>query len=103
MHLKQKIQIKTLKGDVFKVDGEPTDTVEQLKARIEGSNADFPADRLKLIIEGKVLKDTQTIAELNVTESSFIVCMVTKDTKVVPSATLLLAFQNFHLPNMTFS
>ena len=78
----QKIQIKTLKGEVFKVDGEPADTVLDIKTRIEASNAELTVDSLKLILEGKVLKDTQTVAELNVTEASFIVCMVTKQAKV---------------------
>jgi len=79
----QKIQIKTLKGDVFKIDGEPTDTVMDLKTKIEAAHgAEMAADRLRLILEGKVLKDTQTVAEINVTEQSFIVCMVSKDTKV---------------------
>ena len=68
---------------MFKIDGEPTDTVMDLKTKIEAAHgAEMAADRLRLILEGKVLKDTQTVAEINVTEQSFIVCMVSKDTKV---------------------
>jgi UV excision repair protein RAD23 len=38
------------------------------------------SDRQKLIHAGKVLKDNQTVAEVGVTETDFIVCMVTKET-----------------------
>lgn len=68
---------------MFKIDGEPTDTVVELKSKIETANADLMADRLRLILNGQVLKDTQTVAELNVVESSFIVCMVSKESKVI--------------------
>ena len=64
------------------MDGEPADTVLELKNRIEAANAEFPADSLRLILAGKVLVDKQTIEELQVTEASFIVCMVAKTAKV---------------------
>lgn len=82
----QKIQIKTLKGDVFKIDGEPADTVLDLKVKVEAANSELAVDRVRLIHNGKVLKDTQTVEELNVVESGFIVCMLSKETKVSRSA-----------------
>jgi hypothetical protein len=36
-------------------------------------------ERQKLIHSGKVLKDDQTISALGISETDFIVCMVTKE------------------------
>ena len=92
----QKIQIKTLKGDVFKIDSEPADTVLDLKAKVEAVNSELAVDRIRLIHNGKVLKDTQTVQELDVVESSFIVCMVSKDTKVGSSEGSKMVFALMH-------
>lgn len=43
-------------------------------------------DKQKLIKGGKVLQDAQTVAELGISESDFLVCMVTKDAKTKASA-----------------
>jgi UV excision repair protein RAD23 len=51
-----------------------------LKSKIQAARADLISDRQKLIHAGKVLKDEQDISELNLAESDFIVCMVTKET-----------------------
>jgi UV excision repair protein RAD23 len=56
--------------------------VAVLKEKIQASKPDFAAERQKLIHAGKVLKDNQTISEIGVTETDFIVCMITKETKV---------------------
>ena len=45
--------------------------------------SEFPADRQKLIHTGKVLKDATTLAENEIKENEFIVCMVTKETAKV--------------------
>lgn len=74
-----KIQIKTLKGDMFPIEAAETDSVLNLKEKIADSKSDSPVERQKLIHSGKVLKDEQTIAELGITEADFIVCMLTKE------------------------
>ena len=51
-----------------------------MKAKIEGAKPELAVDRQKLIHAGKVLKDDQTVASLSISESDFIVCMVTKET-----------------------
>jgi UV excision repair protein RAD23 len=51
-----------------------------LKNKIQDARSELIADRQKLIHAGKVLKDTQTVSEVGVTETDFIVCMVTKET-----------------------
>lgn len=45
-------------------------------------HVDLAFERQKLIHSGKVLKDEQTIEELGISETDFIVCMVTKELKV---------------------
>ena len=47
-------------------------------------------DRQKLIHSGKVLKDDQTVASLGISESDFIVCMISKEVAKVNA--LLLHF-----------
>eukprot|EP01036_Dinobryon_divergens_P030889 gene30889-40202_t len=59
-----KISIKTIKGDLFKVDTEPSDTIGVVKQKIQDTRSDLVADRQKLIQAGKILKDEQTISEL---------------------------------------
>ncbi len=50
-----------------------------LKNKVEQSRSDLAAPRQKLIHAGKVLKDEQLISELGISESDFIVCMITKE------------------------
>jgi UV excision repair protein RAD23 len=76
-----KLAIKTLKGELFHVEGDVTDQISAIKQKIESSKPDFAADRQKLIFTGKVLKDEQTIQEIGISESDFIVCMMTKEVK----------------------
>ena len=64
---------------------ESEDTVLVVKGKIEAANSELVADRLKLILEGKILNDTQTVSELNVTESTYFVVMVTKEAKAKPA------------------
>jgi hypothetical protein len=57
--------------------------VLDLKNKIQESKNDLLAERQKLIHSGKVLKDEQSVSELGISESDFIVCMITKEVKVV--------------------
>lgn len=79
-----KISIKNLKGEVFTVESEGSDKVAALKNKIQAARPDLVADRQKLIHSGKVLKDDQSISELGLSESDFIVCMVTKEAPKKP-------------------
>ncbi|KAJ8442511.1 hypothetical protein Cgig2_022394 [Carnegiea gigantea] len=75
-----KIFVKTLKGTNFEIEAKPEDTVADVKKNIESiQGADvYPAEKQMLIHQGKVLKDTSTLAENNVAENSFIVIMLSK-------------------------
>jgi len=81
----QKFQIKTLKGDLFPIEAEESVTIGDLKTQIEQLNSELVADRQRLIYQGKVLKDTQTVGELKIAESEFIVCMVSKPKAEAPA------------------
>jgi UV excision repair protein RAD23 len=72
-----------LKGDLFAIEVDGEDQVGALKAKIEGAKPELAVDRQKLIHAGKVLKDDQTVSSLGISESDFIVCMVTKETAKV--------------------
>lgn len=50
-----------------------------LKGKIQAARSELAADRQKLIHSGKVLKDEQTVAELGLSESDFLVCMLSKE------------------------
>ncbi|CAF2126068.1 hypothetical protein YC2023_029610 [Brassica napus] len=75
-----KIFVKTLKGTHFEIEVKPEDSVADVKKNIETvQGADvYPAAKLMLIHQGKVLKDETTIEENKVAENSFIVIMMAK-------------------------
>ena len=50
-----------------------------VKEKVGADRSDMPANRLKLIHTGKVLKDDSTVEENGIKEGEFLVCMVTKD------------------------
>lgn len=73
-----KLAVKTLKGDLFHIEADGTDTVSILKEKIAVLYEEYPADRQKLIHGGKVLKDTETVTEKGLTETDFLVIMISK-------------------------
>lgn len=76
-----KISVKTLKGEQFQIDVDPADLISVVKEKIADQKAEFPTTRQKLIHSGKVLKDSQTIADTGIAENEFLVCMLTKEAK----------------------
>lgn len=76
-----KLTIKTLKKTAaFDIEIDASKTVAEMKTVIDITKGDgtFPADRLKLIYQGKILDDTKTLTDYNIKDSTFIVCMVSK-------------------------
>uniref|UniRef100_A0A0C9RLH4 Ubiquitin receptor RAD23 n=1 Tax=Wollemia nobilis TaxID=56998 RepID=A0A0C9RLH4_9CONI len=84
-----KITIKTLKGNIFSVDVQPSDTVIAVKKRIEETQGkeSYPCVQQLLIHQGKVLKDDTTIEENKITENGFLVVMLTKTKSTGAGAT----------------
>ncbi|KAI0314923.1 hypothetical protein OF83DRAFT_1134570 [Amylostereum chailletii] len=72
-----KVTIKTLQQKVFTVDTEDTDTILDLKNKIQESQK-HPVDNQKIIFSGKVLADDKIVASCNIKEKDFLVLMVSK-------------------------
>ncbi|GFH61647.1 RAD23 [Chaetoceros tenuissimus] len=75
------LAVKTLKGEKFEVTVEESHTIAQVKDIIETSKSELPAASMKLIHSGKVLKDTDTIADCQLKPNAFLVVMVSKAKK----------------------
>ncbi len=76
-----KLNLKDLKQSKFQVDVEGTDSVGEVKRKIEELRGDAAASQ-KLIYSGKILADDKTVADYQIKEKDFVVCMVQKPKQV---------------------
>jgi len=74
-----KVTLKTVQGTQFSLELDEGTKIGDVKAMVQEKQGEaFPADKLLLIYQGKVLKDDTTLSENNVTENCFMVIMVTR-------------------------
>ncbi|KAF2016434.1 UV excision repair protein Rad23 [Aaosphaeria arxii CBS 175.79] len=72
-----KITFKDLKQNKFVIDAEPSETIGELKAKIQADKG-WEVSTQKLIYSGKILQDANTVESYNIEEKGFIVCMTSK-------------------------
>ena len=80
------ITFKTITQQSFDLELEDGVTIAEVKKKISDAKGekDFPVNGQKLIYNGKVLEDTNTIGGLSIADKKFIVVMVTKKKEPTP-------------------
>jgi len=74
------LTFKTLQGQTFTLEVDPSISVKDVKDKIESDKGSdtYPADKQKLIYNGKVLDNADPLSKYEINEKKFLVVMVPK-------------------------